>query len=418
VKILMSALACEPHKGSEPEVGFRAMIAAASRHEVWLLTNQANVASLQQALTSYPEKSVAERVRIYGIDFGVEGDRFDHLSAAGHHWFYDRWQKKAQRASLELDERFDFDVIHQVTLASYWTRVGIAAVPKPMVLGPIGGGLNVPGRLLPLLGVRGLAQEAVRSVARFTLSRVPSIRSARRTSAVVFAQNQATARRISDTQGVSWLSNALCVAMETMPFSGARSKDLLFVGRLLAWKAPILALRALRYVTDTDTILRFCGDGPERERLERTARRWGLEDRVRFEGWLNRADLLELMAASGAVVHPCLREEAGLSVTEALSLGTPVVLLDHGGPGEIASRWPGSVRFRVRPGSPDRTAREMAVAIERAIREAPPVPAHPQPAPISFDSAILEAYEVAAGRRRPGHEPSPPAEARKGERAG
>ena len=50
MKILMSALACEPGKGSELEVGFRAMLAAASRHEVWVLTNSATIPIVRRAI--------------------------------------------------------------------------------------------------------------------------------------------------------------------------------------------------------------------------------------------------------------------------------------------------------------------------------------------------------------------------------
>ena len=52
MKILLSALACDPGKGSELEVGFRALLAAASRHEVWVLTNSAAVPTVRRA--KYP----------------------------------------------------------------------------------------------------------------------------------------------------------------------------------------------------------------------------------------------------------------------------------------------------------------------------------------------------------------------------
>ena len=50
MKILMSALACEPGKGSELEVGFRALLAAASQHEVWVLTNSATIPTVRRAI--------------------------------------------------------------------------------------------------------------------------------------------------------------------------------------------------------------------------------------------------------------------------------------------------------------------------------------------------------------------------------
>ena len=51
MKILISAYACEPNKGSEPEVGFRVVLAAARDHEVWVLTRKNNIEPLQRALT-------------------------------------------------------------------------------------------------------------------------------------------------------------------------------------------------------------------------------------------------------------------------------------------------------------------------------------------------------------------------------
>ena len=54
MKILMSALACEPGKGSELEVGFRALLAAASRHEVWVLTNSATIPIVRRAIAGIP----------------------------------------------------------------------------------------------------------------------------------------------------------------------------------------------------------------------------------------------------------------------------------------------------------------------------------------------------------------------------
>ena len=42
--------------------------------------------------------------------------------------------------------------MHHVTLASYWTRTGVAAVEKPLVVGPVGGGVDPPLRLFPDAG--------------------------------------------------------------------------------------------------------------------------------------------------------------------------------------------------------------------------------------------------------------------------
>jgi len=134
----MSALACEPGKGSELEVGYRAVLAAASRHDVWVLTNADSVPAVAAAIS---ETELAPRIHLEGVDFGLDEDAFARLTTPGFHWFYDRWQRRAAARALDLDRHLDFDVVHHVTLASYWTRAAVAAVDKPLVWGPVGGGV-------------------------------------------------------------------------------------------------------------------------------------------------------------------------------------------------------------------------------------------------------------------------------------
>jgi hypothetical protein len=38
MRVLLSAFTCSPELGSEPRVGFQAMLAAARYHKVWVLT--------------------------------------------------------------------------------------------------------------------------------------------------------------------------------------------------------------------------------------------------------------------------------------------------------------------------------------------------------------------------------------------
>jgi glycosyltransferase involved in cell wall biosynthesis len=123
-------------------------------------------------------------------------------------------------------------------------------------------------------------------------------------------------------------------------FGGTRAADVLFVGRLVAWKGPMLALRAFRYVQNRAARLVFCGEGFERARVKRAAQHWGIADRVIFAGFLPRDVLLSRVATGGALLHPALHEEAGLCVAEALALGTPAVCLARGGPAEILRQWP------------------------------------------------------------------------------
>jgi glycosyltransferase involved in cell wall biosynthesis len=391
VRVLLSAFSCEPEKGSEREVGFRALLAAADRHEAWVLTRAVSVPVLRRFLAGHP---LSARIHVEPVPFDYDEDGFGRTQ---FHWNYDRWQRAAARRALELDRQIDFDVVHHVSLATIWTRAGVAAVPKPLVWGPVGGAVEPPLSLMTELGLRGALDDLFRIVSRRLLARLPPMRLAPDTAVIVLAQNQDMARRLRANAPIHVLPNATAVELDGIHSVGQRrTRDVVLVGRLLAWKGGHLALRALRHVRSPDTMLRVYGEGPDLRRLRHAARRWGLAERVRFHDWVPRDRLLPEIARAGALVHPSLHDDAPLSVAEALSLGTPVVCLDHGGPAEVTRRWPASPSRRITPAGPAVTARRIAEAIDGFLADPPPLRAVPVRPNVSFADNLLAAYEQAA----------------------
>jgi len=393
MRILMSVWACEPGRGSENEVGYRTLLAAASQHEVWAITNPSAVAGLRRAL---PDNDITRRMHLHPLEFGVTGDRFEHLSMVGFQRYYDAWQRQAARLARELDASVGFDVVHHATLSSYWTRAGVASLDVPLVWGPVGGAVNAPLRLLPEMGVRGIIEEVARTSMRPILARLPPARRAPRQARFIFAQNPETASKVRSHAKVSILPNALATKVETISAVQRRTSEILFVGRLLPWKAPTLAVRALARLENGDASLHLCGDGPERIRVERLAASLGVRDRVIFEGWLPRSQLLDRLARAGTLIHPSVHEEGGMCVAEALGLGTPAVCLRRGGPPEIAKDWPSELSACVLPTTREQTAGRMAAAIDGFLHNPPPLVQSALLPHRSYETEILHAYDVAA----------------------
>jgi glycosyltransferase involved in cell wall biosynthesis len=400
LRVLLSAFACEPGKGSEPEVGLRTLLAAAERHQVWVLTNTTGAPALSRFLDEHP---LGRRIHLEPIPTGVDESK---LGQATFHIYYDQWQRRAMRHALKLDRMVDFDVVHHATISTIWTRVGVAAVAKPLVWGPVGGVVEPPLRLLTQLGLRGLLDDAIRVTSRRLLAQLPPMRAAPARATVILAQNRQIERRLRTTGPIAILPNATAVDLNGVRSGGPRTREILLVGRNVAWKGGRLALQALRHVKHPEAVLRVYGEGPDRRRLERTAQRWGLSDRVRFDTWILRSSLLPKVACAGVLLHPSFHDDAPLSVAEALSLGTPVVCLDHGGPAEVVRRWPASPSRVVTPNGAEATARQMAEAIDAFLAEPPPVVVDPLRPAISFVDAVLDAYEEAA-RRSAGHRDRP-----------
>jgi glycosyltransferase involved in cell wall biosynthesis len=400
MKVLLSAFACLPEHGSEPEIGFQALLAAASRHEVWLLTQPHMAERVEEWLYRPQNQQLRRSIHVHAVEPNHAEHRPGLINLAQRRRRSEIWQRNAAKEALRLDAEVGFDLLHHATLAAFWLRAGIAELERPFVWGPVGGGVETPRRLLRELGWRGLMEDSVRVMARRAAVRTPAVRKAQSRAAVALAQNPETAARIHTPGRLQVLSNGLAATVRRPAIEGSRTRDVLFVGRLVAWKGPMLALRAFRYVRSPDANLRFCGNGGERLRLERAAARWGLRDRVRFEGEIPQADLFQLLGRASAILQPSLHDEGGNAVAETLQFGTPLVCLDHGGPGVIARHWPNSPSTLV-PANLTResTARALAAAVDSYLEQPAPIPTEAIAPDTSFAAAILDSYEEAL---RPG----------------
>lgn len=111
---------------------------------------------------------------------------------------------------------------------------------------------------------------------------------------------------------------------------------LLTVGRLEKYKGIQHVIRALPDLLEYDLLV--AGSGPYRKELEQIAIQQGVEDRVKFLGYVDDDDLPGLYAGADAYVTMSEFESFGISVGEALASGTPVVVRDGGALSEWAKR--------------------------------------------------------------------------------
>jgi glycosyltransferase involved in cell wall biosynthesis len=148
-------------------------------------------------------------------------------------------------------------------------------------------------------------------------------------------------------------------------------RHLLFGGRLTHAKGVDILLEALARIK-TPVHLHIAGAGPERPALESVAQRLGVLDRVTFHGWVGARELWDLIQQVDIFIHPGRwPEPCARTVMEALSLGTPTLVSDVGGPPWIV----GSYGRRFRPGDPvdlahqvDLLCSEYPEAVEAATR--------------------------------------------------
>lgn len=114
-------------------------------------------------------------------------------------------------------------------------------------------------------------------------------------------------------------------------------KLVMSVGRMVPEKGfQVLCDSAVKVLQNYGNV-RFviAGKGGMLEELRNRARRLGVSDRVSFAGFVSDEDLIKLQIVSDVAVFPSIYEPFGITAIEGMAAGTPIVVSDTGGLGEI-----------------------------------------------------------------------------------
>jgi glycosyltransferase involved in cell wall biosynthesis len=336
LKILISAYACEPGKGSEPGVGWNHVKQATRFHDVWVMTRSNNRALIEKALEAEPMPNV--RWIYFDLprwtSFWKRGQR-------GIRLYYSLWQFVAYWKARKVHRDVGLDLTHHVTFVSYWLPTFLPLLPIPFVWGPVGGGESTPPGFRSFFGMRGMIYEVLRNSARKLGELNPFVRLAARRAAIALATTDETARRLRGLgcRNVFVFTQANLPADEVHQFAeipprGNPPFRVLSVGRLLHWKGFELGLRAFARFRSRfpESEYWLIGDGAERKRLEQLAMKLGLSQATIFWGMISRERAIATFSQCDILLFPSLHDSGGCVSVEAMAAGRPVICFDLGGP--------------------------------------------------------------------------------------
>ncbi len=111
---------------------------------------------------------------------------------------------------------------------------------------------------------------------------------------------------------------------------------ILTVGALIPRKRQALVIEAVAQIPGAT--LALIGKGEDAEMLAALAQRLAVADRVRILGALPHADIARWLGAADVMCLPSASEGLANAWVEALACGTPIVITDVGGAGELVDR--------------------------------------------------------------------------------
>jgi len=369
LRILLSAYACEPKRGSEPGIGWQwATRLAELGHEVHVITRESNREAIASAYSANPIPTL----HFTYLDL-PKWARFWKRGNRGVHLYYFLWQWRSLSVARALHARVRFDVVHHITFGVFRQPSLLGQLGVPFIFGPVGGGERAPRSLRRSLPFRHRMSEWARDAANAYAKVDPLLRIGLRRASRILCKTEETRRSLPHayrSQGELFLE----IGTEPDPshhppahIVGPEPKHpgslrILFVGRLVHMKGLHLALPAFARLFETFPGSQFTivGSGQQEHELRLLAAQLGIYHRIEWLSWMTHESVMALYPDYDVFLFPSLHDSSGNAVLEAMSCGLPVVCLNLGGPAAIVDSFSG---ITIEATEQDETVRQLGDAL-------------------------------------------------------
>ncbi len=339
-RILVSANAVSPARGSESGVGWQICSRLAKYHDITVLCS---IGVPGPDATCFRDEINAHGpvpgLTIRFVEPPLLSKLFQRETTlcrrTVYYTGYKAWQRAALKVARGLHREKPFDLIHQLNMTGFREPGYLWKLDAPFVWGPVGGAANYPAGFFDLLTARDRLFYSVRTLTNRVQSKSPRPRAAARRAGHVWAISAedaallrswgTTAERMLETGSTPRPAAAV------RTYDGTRPMRVVWSGRHLGRKALPILLKAAALLKDRIEII-VLGDGPETAPWKALASSLGL-DKITWTGNLTQADALAESSKADVMAFTSVLEGTPHVVVESLSLGLPVICHDACGMG-------------------------------------------------------------------------------------
>ena len=361
MRILLSAYACEPNRGSEPGNGWNwALYLAREGHEVVLMTCLHGRQAIEERLAAIGN-SLSLKVQYVDVPNWVKLFLKGRIGVFLHYYL---WQKFALTAAKNLSK--NVDIIHHVTWGSIKGGSKLWRLHKPFIFGPIGGGQVAPSGFGSIFG-KGYIFEQIRTVyTKKILPFNPFSKSLMRNTSLVLVTNKETsylAKRLGVKNMAFFFDTGLPDSFYPKRFPIRKQNNvfkLLWIGSLYPRKALPIAIEVVKRFKHP-VKLTIVGDGPMGSKLKKNLKDPLLQKRVEWCGQVPWRRVRNYYKRCDALLFTSLRDSCPAQLLEAMAFGLPIVTLNHHGARDLV---PDSAGIKVEIGSLATTIKRLTHGIE------------------------------------------------------
>lgn len=342
-RILVTAYAVNPYKGSEDGTGWNICLNLAETDHVTVITRQNNRSEIERF---YQENANLECLKnLEFIYHDLPGWLIfwkKRLGDVGYQIYFYLWQLTVpffiKRSGKE------FDLAHALNFHSDSHPQFLWILGKPVFWGPIGHHPVVPKEYMKDYGWKARFKDRFNNTVKFLM----------RTFDPFFYISKWSARKIFVIN--SKINNAVKAnpnKIITLPAVAnnqvesykhvSRYFEIISVGRFTYMKGFDVVIRSFaKFMKELPSEerkwikLKLIGKGEEEEKLKTIIKQEKIAAYVEVINWVPRSEM-EMIYKSASVFAFGSHEGAGMVVPEALSYGVPVICFDNSGPGELCN---------------------------------------------------------------------------------
>lgn len=338
-KILLSAYACEPNKGSEPGVGWNWAIQLSKMgHNVTIVTRRNNKKMIEENLNEFiPLK----KENFYYFDLPNIIQKIKKKIPGGIHFYYYLWQyfiyKKLKKESF-INE---IEIIHHITFGVFRIPSFLWKFNKKFIFGPVGGYELMPKGIFKELSLTNMVIESLRILSNFFFIKFDkNLKKCVENSNFFFVKSTETKKNLKKIYNKKIIQKFEIGTGTNFYFKRKKHNKsrikILYVGRLLYWKGVDILIDAfnLAIKKNVGLTLTICGKGEEIKRLKKKSYELKINNKTKFITSKN-SKIRKIYNSHDLLVFPSSHDSSGNVLLEALSSSMPVICLDTGGPADI-----------------------------------------------------------------------------------
>ena len=327
--IFVTAFQAMPNKGSENYVGFYIVNTLINKgYNVYLYTPLIN----QVEIRNYFQDNLPKNLFFPKINDSIMLKIFKPDPLRYSQYISNIFWELNIKTYLKYND-FEYDLYYHINPSSWWAYNGMVNNAHPVLLGPVMGYRFPRKGLWGYLKFKSFIFEIIRLLILKSPYALFNRRKIIKSSSNVLIDGEKNIFNIDKYTNISHTLSGIDTHKNRVK---PEIPKVILSGRFVDIKGYPIALKCLKRI-EKDFIIEIYGSGPQEQNIKKLIKKYNLEDKTIFKGYVDTWELATAMSSSNVFVAPYIRENASLMVSEALYAGLPVVTISNTGPSSVCS---------------------------------------------------------------------------------